>query len=518
MQVKKRATVTAMLTRIHCAGCSGIKAQGVEVEVDISPGIGIHLIGMPDTAIRESIMRVTTAMKSVGFRIPGHKIVVNLAPGDFRKSGTGYDVAIALGIILASSQADSGCCNDFVIMGELGLDGSVRGIPGALPIVTFAKSSGFNGVILPKDSALECLDTQDIEIYYALTLDDVIRIISDPAFRRNRDIRKDSPSESGPARQYRIFPSDIPDFRDIRGQRNAKRALEIAVCGGHDTLMIGTPGSGKSSLARSLVRLMPEMSQEELIETGEIYSVCGLAMPPRNMRPFRSPHHSITVSSLIGGGKLAAPGEISLAHNGILFLDEIAEMPAKSIDALREPMENGRITISRLGHRYEYPSRFLLIAASNPCPCGYYGEGNMCKCSPGKIHSFLSRLSGPFMDRIDIKIRLSPVEGKTLSENIVEEDSEAVAERVRKVREIQRQRFSAEATCLNGHMGTDEIAMFCSLCASERQLCESLIEHYHLSARGYHKMLKVARTIADMDDCERIRRKHILEAVSYRCY
>lgn len=507
-----------MLAKVHCAKCVGIEVEPVTVEVDISPGIGIHIIGMPDTAIKESVMRVSTALRCGGFRIPGYRIVVNLAPGDIRKSGTGYDLAIALGIIAASGQAPYGKMDRFLIMGELGLDGSLRSIPGAVPMARYSQEAGFEGIILPRESAVMAASVRESGTFYADNIPDVLNILNEEAFRERHDTRE--ALSAGRISRTSAEPGapgeKIPDFSVIAGQERAKRAVEIAAAGGHNMLMVGTPGSGKTMLARAMQGIMPPLTEEEALETEIIYSVSGTVRAGNREIPFRSPHHNITVPSLLGGGADARPGEVSLAHNGILFLDEIAEMPSRVLDALREPIEDGRVTISRLRHKILYPSRFQLIAASNPCPCGYYGEGEICKCSEGRVRTYLSKLTGPFLDRIDIRIYLPPVESSRLSSGAAGEDSATVALRVAQARERERLRFEGTQTRLNGEMGREELERFCRLGKAERQLCESVIRRYRLSARGYHKLLKVARTIADLGGRELITKDDLLEAAGLR--
>lgn len=516
-----------MLTKINCAKCIGIEAGIVTVEVDISPGIGIHLIGMPDTAIKESVMRVTTALKASGLRIPGHRIVINLAPGDVRKSGTGYDLAIALGIAISSGQIPAGNIGDYIIMGELGLDGSLRSIAGALPIAQAAADNGFTGVIMPRMSACEAVEIEGIELLYADKFTDVANIISDPAYRNIFDARK-LDRGNFPGDMSEIFPGhgcfgepEIPDFSDISGQESAKRAVETAVSGGHNILLIGTPGSGKSTLAKAVAGILPPMGEEERIETGKLYSVAGIPPPPGSRRPFRAPYRSITTAALIGGGINAMPGEISLAHNGVLFLDEATEIAAHQLNALKEPLENGEITISRLKQKIRYPASFMLILAANPCPCGYFGEGgDRCKCSPAAIERHLTKLSGALLDRIDIRIYMPPVQGRTLTSSLhgdgTAETSAMIAERVLKARLIQKKRFSGTGIISNGRMNKEEAERYCLLGHDEIAFCERLVDSLGLSARGYVRILRTARTIADIGGCERVSKGHLAQAASYR--
>ncbi len=493
-----------MLINIHCAKCIGIDAVPVTVEVNLSTGIGIHLVGLADAAVKESLLRTITALQSLGFRIPGKKIVINLAPADMHKKGSGYDVPIALGIIAASGQRSLPSLEEFLIMGELGLDGGVRDIPGALPIVELAERKGLSGCILPLASALEAVEYSSIKVYGAETLEDVLRILSgeecEQLLAKNR-----VPHDSGNDVPY---DSSIMDFSEIIGQEAAKRGLEIAAAGGHNAILIGSPGSGKSSLAKAMAGILPPMSLEESLQTSKIYSVAGKNRHTGGLmkeRPFRAPHYSASLAALIGGGTdNIMPGEISLAHNGILFADEFCETPKKVMEALRGPMEDRKVTISRLKAKVEYPADFMLIAATNPCPCGYYGDDERCTCTPAKRIAYISKLSGPIMDRIDIQLVVSRVDARRLVNRSPAEASSAVAERVMRARNIQKERLSGEGIFCNAAMNNRQIEKYCPLSSECRSLLERIIDHMGLSARACSRIIKLARTLADLAGSEDI--------------
>ena len=444
-----------MLINIHCAKCIGIDAVPVTVEIDITTGLGIHLVGLADAAVKESLLRTITALQSMGFRIPGKKIVINLAPADMHKRGSGYDVPIALGIIAASGQRELPLLEKFIIMGELGLDGGIREVPGALPIVELAMKESLLGCILPAGSALEAVEYDSVDVYGVTTLDDVLRILSGEELCDDLLV-KNIAEERSP--QEADKPQEIMDFSEIIGQEAAKRGLEIAAAGGHNVVMIGSPGSGKSSLAKAMAGILPPMNLEESIQTSMIYSVAGKGGRTGRLmrqRPFRAPHYSASITALLGGGSdNILPGEISLAHNGVLFIDEFCEAPKKVLEVLRAPMEDRKVTISRLKSKVEYPADFMLVAASNPCPCGYYGDGDRCTCTPNQRLSYISKLSGPIMDRIDIQLMVSRVDARMLVNRKPGQSSAEIAARVLKAREIQRTRFaeSGEGIFCNASM------------------------------------------------------------------
>ena len=508
-----------MLINIHCAKCIGIDAVPVFVEIKISTGLGIHLVGLADAAVKESLLRTITALQSMGFRIPGKKIVINLVPADMHKRGSGYDVPIALGIIAASGQRDLPLLEQYLVMGELGLDGGVRDIPGALPIVELADRQGLKGCILPLNSSLEAVEYGNIDVYGVETLDDVLRILSGEEECSGLLAKNRMPSEM----RDNVLRSEngaIMDFSEIIGQEAAKRGLEIAAAGGHNAILIGSPGSGKSSLAKAMVGILTNLTLEESLQTSKIYSVAGkgnLLGGLMKHRPFRAPHYSASLAALLGGGTdNIMPGEISLAHNGILFLDEFCETPKRIMEALRGPMEDRKVTISRLKSKVEYPADFMLVAATNPCPCGYYGDGDRCTCTPTKRLSYISKLSGPIMDRIDIQLFVSRVDARRLVNRKPAESSAAVAARVHKAREIQKKRLGSEGIFCNAAMNNRQIEKYCPLSPDCQALLERIIDSMGLSARACSRIIKLARTIADLADEPHILPQHLSEAASYR--
>lgn len=507
-----------MLINIHCAKCIGIEAVSVTVEVNISPGLGIHLVGLADAAVKESLLRTITALQSMGFRIPGKKIVINLAPADMHKKGSGYDVPIALGIIAASGQRELPLLEKYIVMGELGLDGSVRSIPGALPIVELAERMSLKGCILPLSSALEAIEYSSLEVYGVESLEDVLRILS--GMEECQDLLVRNRVRDGMSEPSEMNDGGVMDFSEIIGQDAAKRGLEIAAAGGHNAILIGSPGSGKSSLAKAMAGILPKMSLQESIQTSKVYSVAGKSNPAGGLmkqRPFRSPHYSASMAALIGGGSdNIMPGEISLAHNGILFADEFCEMPKKVMEALRGPLEDRKVTISRLKAKVEYPADFMLIAATNPCPCGYYGEGDRCTCTPSKRLAYISKLSGPLMDRIDIQLVVSRVDARRLVNRKPAEPSSVVAERVLKARLKQKERFAEEGIFCNSSMNNRQVEKYCPLSPECRILLERIIENMGLSARACSRIIKLSRTIADLAEMPDILPEHLSEAASYR--
>lgn len=509
-----------MMVNIHGAKCVGIEAVPVTIEIDITLGVGIHLGGLADAAVKESLLRTVTALQAKGFHVPGKKIVINLAPADMHKQGSGYDIPIALGIIAASGQHHLPELENYLIMGELGLDGSVRAVSGALPMVELAARQGLKGCILPLVSALEAVDYTEQLLFGVNTLDDVLRILSG-----SEDVSDlliwNSEAYGRALREQDTRPASYMDFADIIGQEGAKRGVEIACAGGHNVLMVGAPGSGKSSIAKAIAGILPPMTREESAITSKVYSVAGRSgggVGLMRTRPFRAPHISASKAAMLGGGsgENILPGEVSLATGGVLFADEFCEAPKSTLEALRGPMEDRRVTISRLKAKIEYPASFMLVAASNPCPCGYYGEGDRCTCTPGQRLAYLSKLSGPIMDRIDIQIWVHPVQTTALVRGGKAEPSADIARRVLAAREIQRKRLEGSGIFTNAEMSSKQMELFCPLNEDCKQLLERLIDKLGLSARAYTRIVKIARTIADLAGSEHIAPEHLSEAASYR--
>jgi magnesium chelatase family protein len=495
------------------------------VEVDVTGGIGIHLVGLADVAVKESLLRTVTALQACGFRIPGKKIIINLAPADLHKNGSGYDLPIALGILAATGQIELPDVGLYLFMGELSLDGQIRGVQGALPVVDLARSLGesregadephIRGVVLPLDSAVEALDFIDEPIYAISNLAEAIRIAKGEGDLSDLLVHARVPNQE----EASSWGGDYPDFSEILGQDVAKRGMEIAAAGCHNVILIGPPGAGKSSLAKALAGIMPPMSHEESLQTSKIYSVSGRKQFVGLMRgrPFRQPHYTSSLAALLGGGsEQILPGEVSLAHNGVLFLDEFCEAPKRVTEALRAPLEDRKVVISRLRRKVEFPASFMLVAATNPCPCGYYGDGDRCSCSEGRRLAYLARLSGPMMDRIDIQLWTPKVDARKLIHKEAGESSAVVAARVLRAREIQRARFAQEGIFCNSEMNNRQMEKYCPLDKPCRELLEKIIVNMGLSARAYSRIVKLSRTIADLAGVPDILPEHISEAASYR--
>jgi len=502
-----------MISKIFTATLFGIDGVKVDVEVDITYGLpSFNIVGLPETSVKESKERVRSAIKNAGFEFPNDRITINLAPADLRKEGSSFDLPIAIGILASLGTVKSEVVQDFLIAGELSLDGRIKGVKGILPIALLAAREGVPGIIVPRENAREASIVRNTSVYGAVHLLDIVHFL-----RGEGDLEKFAAPRAGTRASAR---DETLNFADIKGQSQAKRALEIGASGSHNLLMIGPPGSGKTMLARRISTILPPLVYEEAIETTKIHSIAGLLDPERYLveeRPFRSPHHTISDAGLIGGGHVPKPGEVSLAHNGVLFLDEFPEFRRNVLDALRQPLEDGNVTISRVSHSVNYPARFMLIAAMNPCPCGYWGDSRRpCVCNGGQIRKYRSRISGPLLDRMDIHIEVPPVTIRELSGDREEEPSDRIRERVTKARAIQEERFKGKKIHANAQMTARMVKKHCVPSDSGQQLLERAVEKFGLSPRAYHRVLKVARTIADLEQKDQIEDAHIAEAIQYR--
>lgn len=498
--------------RTYSATCVGLEVVKITVEVSITPGVGIFLVGLPDNAVRESMLRVTTAMQRNGFSIPGRKVVINMAPADIRKEGSGYDAAIAVAMLAASGQMFFPEPEKYLVMGELSLDGTLRKVRGVLPVAENAAAMGYGCVVVPRESAMEASWAEGVRVYGVSDLLEMAVVLGGG-----------SEAEAFLVCGREYCPSVLPaayDFADVAGQPFARRGLEIAASGGHNVLLCGPPGAGKSMMSKCMASILPPMTRKEALETSMIYSVSGLLNEESGLvagRPYRSPHHTASSVAVIGGGVRAMPGEISLAHNGILCLDEIAQFPSSTLEALRQPLEEGRIVISRSRYKVVYPASFMLVASMNPCPCGYAGEdGGRCTCTPGMINRYRSRVSGPLLDRIDLNIKVKAVDGASMAASPMQESSREISARVKTARDIQHRRYAGEGIFTNSQMQPMHIRRYCRTGVEEEHFLRRLVENFGLSARGYARILKVARTIADMSGAEDIKTEHISEAVQYR--
>ena len=503
-----------MYYTINTFKAAGTQAVPVTVEVEVADsGIGIHLVGLADTAVKESLLRVVTALQANGYHCPGRRVIINIAPADLYKSGSGYDLPIALAILAASRQEtfDDKVVSSFLFRGELGLDGSVRDVPGGFLGLELAEKTG-KIVALPMETALrECHYPADKVVVVTHLREAIALCQGEPV---DKYLLWKQPYFVTAPRDEEM---NYTDFADIPGNEGAKRALEIAAAGGHHLFLIGAPGSGKSSLAKALNGILPEMTEEEYREMARVWSVTGRPFPRK--RPFRAPHFSASLAAVIGGGlgESILPGEVSLAHKGTLYLDEFAETPKSKLEALRGPIEDCKVVISRLRSKTEYPADFMLVAASNPCPCGYFGEGDRCTCTKGQREAYLSHLSGPVMDRIDVQAWLHPVPESVLERtDIVRESSETVRKRVKAARLVQAKRFAGTGICLNGEMNAEQALRYCGLSEEDENFLEDILVKMGMSARAFVRILRIARTIADLAGSEKVERSHLAEAVSYR--
>ena len=503
-----------MLVKVYAAALQGIDATIVTIEVNSSRGIKFFLVGLPDSAVKESHERIMSALQVNGFRFPSRQIVVNMAPADIRKEGSAYDLPLAIGILASAGEVSDEKLSKYLIMGELSLDGSLQPIKGALPIAISARAQGYEGFILPKQNAREAAVVNNLNVYGVENIKEVIEF-----FNGERELE---PTIVNTREEFYQHQSSFPfDFADVKGQENVKRALEVAAAGGHNIIMIGAPGSGKSMMAKRLPSILPPLSLGESLETTKIHSVAGKLSKNDSLiatRPFRSPHHTISQVAMVGGGSNPQPGEISLAHNGLLFLDELPEFNRSVLEVLRQPLEDRHISISRAKYSLDYPASFMLVASMNPCPCGYYNHPTKaCVCNPGQVHRYLNRISGPLLDRIDIQIEIVPVPFEKMAEQQSIESSATIRERVIKARKIQEERFSRHpGIYCNAQMESKLLHQYATPDEQGLNLLRTAMTRLNLSARAYDRILKVARTIADLEASASIKPHHLAEAISYR--